>query len=259
MILTIEHGPVRELRLNRPPVNALSPELIVALRQAVQNGPGDGVRALILSGAPGRYSGGLDVPLLLEQDKRAIEALWRDFFSLLGTIAYSPIPIVAAITGHAPAGGTVLALYCDWRVMAKGDYKLGLNEVQVGIHLPPILLAGLQRLVGMREAERLAVCGALLTPEEALEVGLVDELAPTDQVLERALRWCEGLLALPPEAMSATRRQARADLHGVFGHNVEDEVQRAIESWWSPETQSTLRALVERLGKKPAARSSAQS
>src|SRR5258708_276928 len=133
MIQTIEHGAVRELRLDRPPVNALSPELIVALRQAIQAAPGEGPGALILSGAPGRFSGGLDVPLLLTLDRPAMAALWRDFYALLGAIAASPIPIAAAITGPAPAGGTVLALFCDWRVMAEGDYKIGFNEVQVGL------------------------------------------------------------------------------------------------------------------------------
>lgn len=168
MIQTIEHGALRELRLDRPPVNALSGELIVALRKAIQAAPGDGARAVILSGAPGRFSGGLDVPLLLGLDRAAMASLWREFYALLGAIAASPIPIVAAITGHAPAGGTVLALFCDWRIMAEGDYKIGLNEVQVGIPLPPVILAGLRRLIGPRQAERLAVSGGLFSPQEAL-------------------------------------------------------------------------------------------
>jgi 3,2-trans-enoyl-CoA isomerase len=250
MIHTIEHGPVRELRLNRPPVNALSGELIVALKQAIQSAPADGVRALVLSGTPGRFSGGLDVPLLLGLDRAAMAVLWRDFYGLLHAIAASPIPIVAAITGHAPAGGTVLALFCDWRVMALGDYKLGLNEVQVGIPLPPVIMGGLRRLVGPRSAEHLSVSGALISSQEAHEVGLVDELAPPEQVVDRALQRCQRLLALPGEAMLATRREARADLVALFEADLERELKRVIEAWWHPTTQNTLRALVERLGKK---------
>ena len=250
MIQTIEHGAVRELRLNRPPVNALSPELILALRQAIHAAAGDGVRALILSGAPGRFSGGLDVPLLLTLDRTAMAALWRDFYALLGAIASSPIPIAAAITGHAPAGGTVLALFCDWRVMAEGDYKIGLNEAQVGIPIPPVIWAGARRLLGMRIAERLAVSGALLASREALAVGLVDEVVPLGQVVERSLAWCERLLTLPPQAMAGTRRLARADLVSVFEADLNPELERVVAGWWSPEAQATLRALVERLGKK---------
>jgi len=250
MIRTIEHEGIRELRLDRPPVNALSPELIAALRKAIRTAPDEGVRALILSGTPGRFSGGLDVPLLLGLDRTAMANLWRDFYGLLGAIANSAVPIVAAITGHAPAGGTVLALFCDWRVMADGDFKLGLNEVRVGIPLPPVILSGLRRLVGLRQAERLAVTGELLSPRDALQAGMVDELVPLERVTEQALDRCRNLIALPPDAMSGTRRLARADLAAIFQADLEPELEMVIATWWSSETQSTLRALVERLGKK---------
>jgi len=250
MILTFEHGPIRELRMNRPPVNALTSELIVALRQAIETAPQQGIRALVLSGSPGRFSGGLDVPFLLTLNRPAIAAVWRELYALLKALAASPIPIAAAITGHAPAGGTVLALFCDCRVMAAGDFKLGLNEVQVGLPLPPVILAALRRLVGPRQAERLAVSGLLISPQEALEVGVIDEVAPADQVIERALEWCKSRLALPAEAMAVTRREARADLVEVFERDFDAELQKVTAAWWHPETQSTLRALAEKLGKK---------
>jgi len=250
MILATGHGAVRELRLNRPPVNALSSGLIQALRQAVEAAPRDGVRALVLSGAPGRFSAGLDLPLLLTLDRPAIAELWRDLYALLRALASSPIPIAAAITGHAPAGGTVLPLFCDWRVMAQGDFKLGVNEVQVGIPLPPVILAALGRQIGPRRAEHLAVGGFLISPPEAAAIGLIDELTPLDQVIPRAVAWCQSLLVLPPEAMLATRRKARADLVALFERDLEGELQQAMTSWWSLETQSTLRAVAEKLGKK---------
>src|SRR5271163_4146072 len=111
MIVVTNHGTVRELRLNRPPVNALNLELLTALRLAVESAPYAGVRALVLSGSPGRFSAGLDVPLLLGLDRNAIAALWHEMFALLKALATSTIPIAAAITGHAPAGGTVLPLF----------------------------------------------------------------------------------------------------------------------------------------------------
>jgi 3,2-trans-enoyl-CoA isomerase len=253
MILTFDHESVRELRLNRPPVNALSSELISTLRRAVQEAPQNGARAIIISGAPGRFSAGLDLPVLLTLGESEMKVLWGELYGLLRAIATSPVPTVAAITGHAPAGGTVLTLFCDWRIMADGDFKIGLSEVQVGIPLPPVILAGLRRLVGLRHAEYLAVSGALITPAEALQVGLVDELAPVEQVVERALRWCQHLLALPPNAMTTTRQEARKELCELFASDLDPELEKVLAGWWHPETQSTLRTIAAQLGKKKAA------
>ncbi len=249
MIIITNHGAVRELRLNRPPANALSPELIVTLKQAVEVAPKDGARALVLSGIPGRFSGGLDVPLLLALDRPAMAKVWQDFYSLLRALACSPIPVAAAITGHGPAGGTVLAIFCDWRGMAEGDWKMGFNEVQVGIPLPPVILGALKRQVGAREAERLGVGGLVFSAAEAARLGLVDELIPLERVVDRAVEWCQSLLALPPQAMTATRRGARADLAGLFDH-VDDELAEVIANWWSDEAQSVLRAVAAKLTRK---------
>lgn len=250
MLITTDHERVRELRLNRPPVNALISELITALREAIEQAPRDGARAIVISGTNGFFSAGLDVRMLVGLDHPGMTVLWRELYALMKSLATSPIPIAAALTGHAPAGGTVIALYCDWRVMARGDFRVGLNEVQVGIPLPPVILAALQRQVGQRQAERLAAGGLLLSPEEALKAALVDELAAPDEVVERALAWCRGLLALPPEAMLLTRRRARADLAALFNHDPKRELRTVIDAWWTAETQATLHAVVERISKK---------
>src|SRR5271157_6515145 len=174
MITVTNYGPVRELRLNRPPVNALSTELISALRKAIEQAPVDGARAVLVSGPPDMFSAGLDIPLLFKCNRDEMVQLWRELYGLMKALASSSIPICAAITGHAPAGGTVIALFCDWRVAAQGDFRLGLSEVQVGIPLPPVILGALRRQVGARKAEHLAVAGLILSPEQSLSVGLVE-------------------------------------------------------------------------------------
>lgn len=250
MITTFEHGPIRELRLDRPPANALSPGLIAALRDAVSAAPEEGARALVLSGAPGMFCAGLDVPLLLGLERDEIREAWRSFYGMMRALAASPIPIVAAITGHSPAGGAVISLYCDLRIMAEGDFKIGLNEVPVGIPLPPVILAVLRRVVGDRQAEKLAVSGALLPAAEALRIGLVDELAPPDQVVSRALEHCRRLLALPPLALAETRRLARAGLVRLLNDAGVEEAERVLRHWFSDEAQTTLRGIVEKMGAK---------
>jgi len=250
MITVFDHGPVRELRLSRPPANALSPELVAALGAAVAQAPQERARALVLSGAPGRFCAGLDVPLLMGFDRESIRSMWHCLYSMLRALAASEVPVAAAITGHSPAGGAVLATYCDYRIMAEGDFKIGFNEVQVGIPMPVAILHCIARVVGDLRAERLCVSGALVPAAEALRVGLIDEIAPADQVIERSLDWCREITALPPNAMSRTRESCRAGLVRLMDEGLAGEIDQLVDNWFHPETQAVLRAVVERMAEK---------
>jgi enoyl-CoA hydratase/carnithine racemase len=255
MLETIRHDTIVELRLARPPVNALDPDLVRGLRDALRAAPRSGARGLVLSGRAGMFSAGLDVPALLQLQRPALEQFLHDFFSLCGEIAASPIPIVAALTGHSPAGGAVLSIFCDYRVMARSvdaekPFRIGLNEVQVGLSVPACIQFGLQRLVGTYRAERLMVAGAMLEPEAALATGFVDELADIDNVVPRALAWLQSLLALAPRAMLATRQLARRDLVAAFADPDSWLLGDFADAWFGAETQANQHALVARL-KKP--------
>lgn len=250
MLNRIEHGEVLELQMDRPPVNALDGALIRALREAVEAAPDEGPRALVLSGSEGMFSAGLDVPALLQLDRETLIGVWDDFFGLMAALARSPTPVCAAITGHSPAGGAVLSIFCDYRIMADGEFQIGLNEVQVGLEVPEPIVRALGRLLGPYPAERLIVSGAMLTALEAREQGLVDELAPPEVVIQRAIDWCRNLLELPRGAMSGTRRIARADLAALFDEVDRQSLESFADAWFKEETQATMKALVERLKKK---------
>jgi enoyl-CoA hydratase/carnithine racemase len=158
---------------------------------------------------------------------------------------------VAAITGHSPAGGAVLSLFCDYRVMAQGPYRIGLNEVQVGLIAPDCIQMALRRVVGAYRAERLLVSGALIEAEQALALGFVDELVAVEQVSTRALHWLNETLALPSHAMLGTRRLARADLTAAFADVDALPIDTFVDAFFHPQTQATLQALVDRLKNKP--------
>lgn len=249
-----------EVRLARPPVNALDPALCTALAGAFGDAVASGARGIVLSSrvlpdAPMVFSAGLDVPFLLSlgDDRGRLRDAWERFFAAARAIASSPVPVAAAISGHAPAGGCVLALCCDYRVMARSPdpsrpLRIGLNETQVGLAAPEGIQRLLRRVVGPHRAERLLVAGAMPDSEQAMQIGLVDELAPRDQVVERALAWLESLLALPGEAMLQTRRIARAELvEALQPQHI--TLDAFLDAWALPGTQQALHALVARLGK----------
>jgi enoyl-CoA hydratase/carnithine racemase len=249
MIETADHGPIRELRLARPPVNALNPGLIRRFNEEFDAALAAGARAVVVSGQPGMFTAGLDVPELLQLDRARMLECWKMFFAAQARLASSRVPVVAAITGHSPAGGAVLALYCDYRVMAEGQFKIGLNEVEVGLTPGPVICAVLRRLVGARQAERLASGGLLISPAEAVAIGLVDLAVPAQEVVAAAIAWAQRMIALPPGALSITRAIVRGDLIELL-HNITDrDYETMNEVWFSDETQRTLRALVNRLKK----------
>lgn len=244
-----------ELKLARAPVNALNPQLCSDLRQALAGAIEGGAQGIVLSGGAKVFSAGLDVPYLLSlgNDRAALTEAWEAFFSAALALAESPVPVVAAIGGHAPAGGCVLALCCDYRVMARSEdpskpFRIGLNETQVGLVVPVGILRLMQRVVGVYRAERLVVAGDMVEAERAERIGLVDELVDAGDVASRAREWLTQLLRLPQPVMRQTRAIARADVIAALQpENI--QLSRFVDAWGDPATQTALHALVARLGK----------
>ena len=114
------HGPIRQIRLARPPVNALDTELCRALIGAIEQAHSDGVQGIVLSGGEGIFSAGMDVPELMAHgdDRAGLLQSWQAFFGAVRAIGHSRIPVAVAIGGHCPAGGCVLSLAADYRIMA---------------------------------------------------------------------------------------------------------------------------------------------
>lgn len=249
MIEIIEHGAIHEIRMARPPVNALNPELLGSLIAAIDAGPRNGARALILSGGEKVFSGGLDVPYLMSQDRAGLAACWTLFFEAARALASCPVPVAAAIAGHNPAGGCVLALCCDFRVMARGPFRIGLNETQVGLTVPDAIQYLMRRVVGTHRAEQLIVAGAMVESEQALAFGIVDALADAGEVVVMATSRLAQLLALPSGPLLASRRIARADIIAVLESFDESDLDGFLDGWYSDDSQAALRDLMVRLKK----------
>ena len=235
---------LRVITLARPPVNALNSDLTRKLTAAVDEAREAG--AIVIAGQPGLFSAGLDVPGLLALDRDALTAMFVDLWRAQRAIATSPIPIVFAITGHCPAGGTVLAINGDYRVMAQGEFRLGLNEVQVGLFPGGPIHGAFKLLVGGHTAQ-LLTRGALIDPPTALRMGLVDELCEAAAVTSRAVEVARELCALPRAPMLRTRAMARRELTDLYGTTDEAGIRErefgamGAEMWFAPATQELLK------------------
>jgi 3,2-trans-enoyl-CoA isomerase len=250
MLEIIDHGDVRELKLARKPANALNPELVASFTSALKEAPSQ-ANAVVVSGLPGMFCAGLDLPQLIDCNREELSRFWQSFLNLVKTIALMPVPTAFALSGHAPAGGIVMALYGDYRIMPRGKFKTGLNEVQVGLVIPSVMHQALARAVGPCVAERILVSGEMMGSDRALDIGLIDELADTpEDTVTRAIEWCEQRLSLPRQAMLKTRSLTRADLHALFEDSSELGVEKFVEIWFSDETTKTLRSVVDRLQKR---------
>jgi enoyl-CoA hydratase/carnithine racemase len=151
----------------------------------------------------------------------------------------------------ARAFDTGIAVDTAAGVMSEGDFKIGLTEVQVGLVVPRQIQRVLARLVGIRRAERLLVAGALLSPQEALHAGLVDDVVEGyEETIARAIEWCRKRTALPHNAMSGTRKIIRADTVSNYDDLEEADMKAFSDVWFSEETQRIIGQVLQKLQKK---------
>jgi enoyl-CoA hydratase/carnithine racemase len=247
MLKIIDHSEIREIRLARLPVNALNLEFVQSLTKSLREAEND-CNAVVLSGQERVFSAGLDIVDLIRTDHEGMTIFWRSFFELLETIACFKVPVAAAVTGHSPAGGAVIGMMCDYRVMSSGKFRIGLNETRVGLIIPWVLHKAMQRLVGPGVAEQMVVAGTMIEPEKALEIGLVDAVVKGyEETIQHAIQWCVDLLALPRQSMLGNRAIARSHFRQEFATNTDQSVASFVETWFSDETQSLLHDLVFQL------------
>ncbi|HEX7022042.1 MAG TPA: enoyl-CoA hydratase-related protein [Trueperaceae bacterium] len=228
VLLRRQQGNTLVLTLNRPEVrNALTPELIEALRLAfLEAADQDMVRAVVLTGAGKAFCSGLDLGGLQEIARRSTEENRRDsrvLAELLELVYSCPKPVVAALNGHAVAGGAGLASVCDVVVMSEAA-KIGYTEARIGF-VAALVGVFLVRQVGDKHARDLLLSARLVGAREALGMGLVNEVCAGEQVLERALARAEGMAANAPSSLALTK----ALLAAVPGMGLADGLRYAVE------------------------------
>jgi enoyl-CoA hydratase len=248
MMTREDRGDVAVLRLEHGKANALSPELLRALVTEVED-LSRGAKALVLTGSGQMFSAGLDLPVLMDAGPGYTYELMDALDESLEMMIDLPVPAVAAINGHAIAGGFILAAACDARLMATGGGKVGLTELLVGVPFPPLALEIVRTAVGDRCARRMVLHGELFAASEAENLGLVDELATPATLMDRATELANRLGDLPKPAFQITKRQLLAPLRMRLEHLGGRQEQLARQVWVAEETMQLMQRFVrERLG-----------
>jgi len=241
-------GSVMLAKFNRGVTNALNPEFVQELGEVLQRVESDvTVRGLVLGSSNEKFfSIGLDIPDLYPLDREDFRDFLRVFNRVCMDLYTLPKPTVAAITGHALAGGCILALCCDWRFIAEGRKLMGLNEVKLGVPVPYLADRVLHALAGVRHARKMMEGGDFYAPAEALEMGMVDEVLPVEEVVNRALAHAEKLGSLPKTGYGMIKRnRVETTVTEVLARETEME-RYFIESWYSEAVRERLREAMEK-------------
>lgn len=248
MIDLEERGAVQVVRLSHGGANVLDLELCRALSAVLADL--ESAAAVVLTGSGRSFSAGVDLLRVVDGGADYV----REFLPALCQTALRafthPGPLVTAINGHAIAGGCLVACAADRRWMASGGGGIGVPELKVGVPFPAAALEILRYSVPAVEAQRLVMSGRILTPEEARAVGLVDEVAPAEDLLDRALAAAEELAAIPPASFALTKEQLRAPALARLEAEGAAIDERVVEVWTRPEVLEGIAGYVERTLKK---------
>lgn len=197
---------VCHIRIDDGKANALSPALLDALADGLERAEKE-AKAVLIVGRPGRFSAGFDLSVL-RQGRASAEALVRAGMELCLHLRESPLPIVAACTGHALAMGAVLLMAADERVGARGDFKIGLNETAIGLTLPRSAVEIVRERLSKRHFERAVVLAEIYTPEGAVDAGFLDRVVDAEALEALARERAVALAALPAHAFRDNKRRA---------------------------------------------------
>lgn len=243
------------MKLNKAPVNSLNLEFLTELNiqlEKIENSA-DIKGVILTSNFPNIFSAGLDILEMYDSKPDRVRQFWsalQDFWMKL----YGSSKIyIAAINGHSPAGGCLMSISCDYRVMAKGPYKIGLNETLLGITAPFWFKDTLVNTVGHRESEKALQLGKLYSAEEALAVNLVDEIAEPKDVLLRAQEqmaiWCK----IPEHARALTKSSMRSETISYLQSQKNNDIEHFVSFITKESIQKSLGAYLTAL-KKPKAK-----
>jgi enoyl-CoA hydratase len=252
MIEVEERGVVTILRLARGKGNALNLELAVAFADALERLDRSAAGAGIITGQGSVFGAGVDLVALLEGGPAYIRQFLPLLQQVIARLATFPKPLVAAVNGHAIAGGAILMLACDQRLLARGTARVGLTEVRVGVPFPAWALEVARFTTPPQHLATLIGTGRTWLPEEALARGLVDELVEPERLLDRACEVAVELAAILPDTFRATKMALRRPMIEAAQRQAALTDAALVEQWCAPATLRQVAQFAEQALKRRA-------
>ncbi|EFN83811.1 enoyl-CoA delta isomerase 1, mitochondrial [Harpegnathos saltator] len=240
------------ISMSRAPVNSLNTELLGSLKKSLLEAKNSHSKGIILtSSLPTIFSAGIDILELHTTDKDRLRNYWHSLQDAWLTLYSMDIPTTAAINGSSPAGGCLLAISTEYRVFVQGKHSIGLNETQLGLIAPKWFREPYISLMGYRQADLALLRGSLFTPEKALEIGLVDELAnDKTNAIEKCKNYILSFKKIPGLGRNLTKLEMRKDLIDWFKKNKEVDTENTLNILQLPKVQAGLKLYIEHLKQK---------
>jgi len=249
MIHREQHGSVTVLRVEHGKVQALDLELCLELADVFEHvDEWEATRAVVLVGTGAAFSAGVDLKRVLDGGAAYTDRFLPALDRALGALFRCPKPVVAALNGHAIAGGYALACAADLRLMARGKGRVGMPELAVGVPFPWLALESVRLATPVEHLQELLYLGQTYDADAALARGLIDEAAEPDALPRRALEVAQRLARVQPAAFALTKRQLRQSSLDAWKHQSAHETMVRL-AWAAPDTAEAIRAYLESLKK----------
>jgi enoyl-CoA hydratase len=239
------HGDVALATMTHGKANTLDIEMCEMVIRTLRDLAGGDARAVVITGTGSIFSAGVDL-LRFDQDGPEYREQFVPLVSALVHALFNfPKPLVAAVNGHAAAGGCVMACTADRRIMARGSGRIGVPELLVGLPFPTAALEMVRYVVPANHVQAVIYGGATYLPDDALRVGLVDELVDADVLVEHAVSVAEQLARIAPDVFALTKRQLRAATVARIAAGAERDIE-GHRIWTDAAALGRIRDYVER-------------
>ena len=250
MIDRNDAGGIRTLKLAHGKVSAIDIELGEALVKEMEDARDPSVKAVILTGSGSSFSAGVDLFRVLKDGPEYGRRFLPVLDNFLRAALTLPKPMIAAINGHAIAGGCILAATCDHRIMSEGTARIGIPELAVGVPFPALPLQIMAARVADGHLRDLVFTGRTVLIDEAKALGLIDEKCPAGMLTDRAMEAALRMAAIPGGAFALTKQAFYTPILERTSQ-LADMNARVVDAWLQPHTYDTIRAYLEKtVGKK---------